>query len=325
MVKAGVALACLSAALGSTVAPAGAVTSAPDQSLGTFVSPDAAAGFWTPDRLRGARALSVAPQAAPGPAIASADRSSSGRVPPLDPAGASASSAFDPVAEPEAPGNRESGAIFVALAHGEGVARCSGTSVSAGNRSLVFTAGHCVYDGGARGRWLAGKWVFIPGYHDGERPFGVFPAKWLGTTQPWRRHGSENGDVGVAVVDRNERGQLLADAVGAAGIAWGQSPQQSFDIHGYPVAPPYNGSSQRLCAATPFLGHDFGSFLWRGPLNLAVDCPVTGGASGGGWLIEGNTINSVTDYGYPEDPKTDYGAYFGDAVHDLYQRAAKIK
>jgi hypothetical protein len=275
--------------------------------------------------MRRARALATSPTRAPGPARSTADTAVPGRVPPLDPAGAGASTAFDPVADPEAAGNRESGVIFIALAGGEGVARCSGTSVSAGNRSLVLTAGHCVHEGGEHGHWLAGKWVFVPGYHNGERPYGVFPAKWLGSTEPWLQQGSENGDVGAAVVGRNERGQRLADAVGAAGIAWGLSPQQSFDIHGYPVAPPYNGSNQRLCAGTPYLGHDFGSFLWPGPLNLAVECPVTGGASGGGWLIDGNTINSVTDYGYGESGPTDYGAYFGDAVRDLYKRAAAVK
>lgn len=236
---------------------------------------------------------------------------------PLGPA--ASASAFDPVADPEAPGNRVSGAVFLALRHQRGVARCSGTSVSAGNRSLVFTAGHCVFDR----RWLSGKWVFIPGYHEGQRPFGVFPAKWLGTTQPWQQEGSENADVGAAVVTRNEHGQTLADAVGAAGIAWGLPPRQRFDIHGYPVAPPYNGASQRLCSQTPYLGHDLSSFFWSGPLNLAVSCPVTGGASGGGWLIGGNTLNSVTDYGHPEDPDTAYGAYFGAAVRDLYRQAAK--
>ena len=294
--------------------------------LSTAVDPGDAAAFWTPARLRGARALTVTPTRPPGASpIATPDTAVPGGAAPLDPAGATASSTFDPVADPEAAGNRISGAIFVALAGGEGVARCSGTSVSAANRSLVITAGHCVYDGGSHGRWLAGKWVFIPGYRNGERPYGVFPAKWLGTTKPWRQEGSENGDVGAAVVSRNERGELLADAVGAAGIAWGLPPEQSFDVHGYPVAPPYNGSSQRLCAATPFLGHDFGSFLWTGPLNLAVECPVTGGASGGGWLIDGDTINSVTDYGYGEAGPTDYGAYFGDAVRDLYKRAAKVR
>ncbi|MET0557256.1 MAG: hypothetical protein ABW065_01100 [Solirubrobacterales bacterium] len=290
----------------------------------TTVDPSNAAAFWTPARLSGARPLEVTPARPTGDSPRfTPSTTAAGGVPPLDPASATVSSAFDPVAEPEAPANRISGAIFVALAGGEGVARCSGTSVSAGNRSLVITAGHCVYEG--HGRWLAGKWVFIPGYHDGVRPFGVFPAKWLGTTRIWQREGSENGDVGAAVVGRNERGELLADAVGAAGIAWGLPPQQSFDVHGYPAAPPYNGSSQRLCAATPYLGHDFGSFLWTGPLNLAVECPVSGGASGGGWLINGNTINSVTDYGYGEDSATDYGAYFGDAVRDLYKRAAKVK
>lgn len=333
-------LACALTAAAAAVAPLSAIAAPPHAhgsvsspigpaASGTFstaVDPGDATAFWTPARLRNARALTVTPTSASGGApLATPDTAAPGGAAPLDPAGPTASSAFDPVADPEAPGNRIGGAIFVVLAGGEGVARCSGTSVSAANRSLVITAGHCVYDGGSHGHWLAGKWVFIPGYRNGERPYGVFPAKWLGTTRPWRQEGSENGDVGAAVVGRNERGELLADAVGAAGIAWGLPPQQSFDVHGYPVAPPYNGSSQRLCAATPYLGHDFGSFLWTGPLNLAVECPVTGGASGGGWLINGDTINSVTDYGYGEAGSTDYGAYFGGAVRDLYKQAAKVK
>jgi hypothetical protein len=287
-----------------------------------------AAAFWTAARMERARPLTASPPAgasAGQPVRSTPDHGQPGRVAPLAPAAATASSAFADVPDPEAPGNRESGAVFIALAHGGGVARCSGTSVSAGSRSVVFTAGHCVYEGGRYGRWLAGKWVFVPGYHNGERPYGVFPARWLGTTGPWLRAGSENADVGAAVVGRNERGQRLAAAVGAAGIAWNQPAAQSFDIHGYPVGPPFNGATQRLCASTPFLGHDFGSFFWPGPLNLAVDCPVTGGASGGGWLIEGNTLNSVTDYGYSDDPATDYGAYFGVAVHDLYRRAARVR
>lgn len=326
------ALVALVAAVLALSPPASAAAAAPggQAAPALSVSPrhHAAARFWTAARLRRAQPLAVHPAPPTGPAaaapLASADGARPGRVAPLDPAGAAASDAFDPV-DASAAGNRISGAVFVALAGGIGVARCSGTSVSAANRSVVFTAGHCVYEGGSHGRWVAGKWVFIPGYRDGERPFGVFPAKWLGTTRPWLRHGSENGDVGAAVVGRNERGERLADAVGAAGIAWGLSPRQSFDIHGYPVGRPFNGSSQRLCAATPYLGHDFGSFFWPGPLNLAVDCPVTGGASGGGWLIDGTTLNSVTDYGYDEDPRTDYGAYFGAAVRDLYRRAARVR
>jgi V8-like Glu-specific endopeptidase len=238
------------------------------------------------------------------------------------PAGASTSSTFDEVTDPTASELRQNGVIFFEV-HG-GLARCSGTSVNAPNFSVVFTAAHCINSGGPRGQWYTGHWVFVPGYRYGQRPFGVFPAKWLDTTRQWRSTGSENFDVGAAAVMRSEHGQRLADAVGGTGIAWGLKADQVFDVHGYPAAPPFDGETQRLCSQTPFLGHDPSSFLSSGPLNLAVDCDVTGGASGGGWTIHGGVLNSVTNYGYPEDPATDFGAYFGREVGRLYVRAGGV-
>ena len=47
--------------------------------------------------------------------------------------------------------------------------------------------------------------------------------------------------------------------------------------------------------------------------------------SGGGWTIHGNVLNGVTDYGYTEDPATDFGSYFGREVGRLYKRVARLK
>ncbi len=255
---------------------------------------------------------------------AATDGASPHWVPPRPPVtGASASSTFDQVGDPTAVESRVNGVIFFEFIFG--LARCSGTAVNAPNLSVVFTAGHCVNTGGHYGHWLKGNWVFVPGYRYGQRPFGVFPAKWLGSTRKWLASDSENADVGAAVVGRNERGQRLADAVGGTGIAWGLKPNQVFDVHGYPAEEPFDGETQRLCTQTPFLGHDLNSFLEPGPLNLAVDCNVAGGASGGGWTIAGGILNGVTDYGYGDDPATDFGAYFGKEVAGLYHRAARVR
>lgn len=231
---------------------------------------------------------------------------------------------FEQVADPTAPGFRIHGAIFVELGI-FGFARCSGTAVHSGNESVVFTAGHCVNSGGRRGSWLKDRWTFIPAYRYGQRPFGVFPAKWLDTTRQWRASGSENYDVGAAVVGRNQRGETLGEAVGGAGIAFNLKPKQEFAVHGYPAEEPFDGETQRICPVAQYLGHDPYSFYFPGPLNLAVHCDVTGGASGGGWTIHGETLNSVTNYGYFDETSPDFGAYFGKEVARLYNRAAKVR
>jgi len=255
--------------------------------------------------------------------VTAASRGAPARVPPRPPAaGARASSSFGTVPDPTAPEFRQNGVIFFAA--GPFLGRCSGTSVSAANLSVVFTAGHCVNEGGAGGDWYS-SWVFVPGYRFGQRPFGVFPARRLFATAGWLETGSENYDVGAAVVARNESGRRLGAVVGGAGIAWNQRPAQTFDVHGYPVEAPFDGETQQLCPQTPFLGHDTASFLVPGPLNLAVDCNVTGGASGGGWTIAGNVLNGVTDYGYTEDPATDFGAYFGREVAKMYGRVGGFR
>ena len=62
-----------------------------------------------------------------------------------------------------------------------------------------------------------------------------------------------------------------------------------------------------------------------GPLTVAAECNVTGGASGGGWTLAGGALNSVTDYSYPEDPRTVFGAYFGREVARLYHQAGRVR
>jgi V8-like Glu-specific endopeptidase len=262
-----------------------------------------ARSFWTPERMKAAQPI-VGPEA-------EADASA------LDPALTATSETID---DPTLPEYRVNGAIFIN--EGIGYGRCSGTSVVSPSKSVVITAGHCVYD---EGIWSDRKWVFVPGYHHGERPFGTFTAHWLGTTPAWHAHENENFDVGTAVVGRNEKGQTLAAAVGADKVATGLSPRQTFDVYGYPVEKPFNGGTLQVCRAAGFEGHDFGSLFEPGPLDLAISCDDSAGGSGGGWVIEGDTVNGVTTYGYPSDPFTNFGPYFGQDVANLYARAKQIK
>lgn len=225
------------------------------------------------------------------------------------------------IATPAAPEYRQFGVVY-GESGDRSWFRCSGTSLRAPNESLVVTAGHCVHD---EGQWAARKWVFIPGFRYGERPFGTFTAHWLGTTPGWLHHENFNFDVGMAVVGRNERGETLEQAVGGARFASGLPPSQVFDVYGYPVAEPFTGATLERCPQVPFEGYDFEAFLTRGPLDLAVHCEVSGGSSGGGWVIAGNRIDGVTSNTYSDDDTTTYGPYFGAAVAHLYARASRVR
>jgi len=323
-VKSGLALAALAGSLGAgALAPqAGAAVTS------RATSAKEAAAFWTPARMRRAKPLDVhlpsRPQSAPLGPLARAEAGTPHVYPPAAASSAASATAdFEAVADATAPGFRQNGVVFIVTPFG--LSRCSGTAVNSPNFSVVFTAAHCIRNPGRRGQWFDFRWVFVPGYRYGQRPFGVFPAKWIDTTRGWRTLGSENFDVGAAVVGRNARGQRLTKAVGGAGIAWGLPARQVFDIHGYPAAQPFDGETQRVCQQRPFLGHDASSFLYPGPLNLAADCFVTGGASGGGWTIKGGILNSVTDYSYEDNKPTDFGPYFGKEVGRLFTRAGRVR
>src|SRR5262249_21581351 len=88
---------------------------------------------------------------------------------------------------------------------------CSGTAVDAPNRATVVTAGHCVDLSGA---WNT-NFVFVPGYQNGNAPYGVWAATDESAPSGWVNSQSFRDDIGVAVVALNSSGQSLEDVVGA--------------------------------------------------------------------------------------------------------------
>ena len=210
-----------------------------------------------------------------------------------------------------------SGKVFFSLAGGNYV--CSATAVTSENKSAVITAGHCVNDG-AGGPW-ATNWAFAPGYRNGVAPYGVWPADSLYTTTGWVNEASFPQDIGGAIIRPNSSGQLLVDVVGGRGIAWNQSAEQAFKSFGYPAVALFDGSKLFVCES------DFGMRdTWvpgSGPDPIGIGCDMTGGSSGGGWMIQDSFVNSVNSYKIVGEDEVMFGPYFDSVAEALYNTVSE--
>ena len=197
---------------------------------------------------------------------------------------------------------------------------CSATVVNSPTKNIVWTAGHCVHEGA--GGSFFDDFAFIPGRRNGNSPFGIWFADKALTTSQWR--GSTNQDVAFqhdvgALVMEPLAGVEIADAVGARGIRFNQSPDQLYDSFGYPAASPFDGEKLWLCDSDPGIQLGTGSLAFMG-----IGCDMTGGSSGGGWMVEGGFVQSVNSFGIEGDPQFEdvmFGPQMRDAALGLYNSA----
>ncbi|MDO0912293.1 peptidase [Streptomyces sp. DT2A-34] len=194
-------------------------------------------------------------------------------------------------------------------------ASCSGNAVTSANKSTVITAGHCVK---LEGAWHT-NWVFVPGYHDGQAPYGRWTASKTLSTPQWTASEDINYDVGAAVVAPLD-GKLLTDVVGGQGLAFNTGYNLRMYSFGFPAAAPYDGEKFIYCSGTTnrdfLLSDDHG-----------MNCNMTGGSSGGPWFTQFNEstgtglLSSVNSFKYNFLPNRMYGPYFGTDAQNLYQTA----
>jgi Ca2+-binding RTX toxin-like protein len=219
---------------------------------------------------------------------------------------------------------RVHGKVFFTISSGSdpGNFLCSGTAVRSPSHTLVWTAGHCVNDAEFNGGF-ATNFEFVPGYRNGQRPFGEWVAQRLFTTTGWQNNVNIRFDLGAAVLARDGDGRGIQDVIGARGIAFNQSRNQNFVAFGYPavstVFRTFNGQLLYTCAS-PRIGND-NPTGGTGPQPMEIDCDMTGGSSGGGWVINGQFVNSVTSYAYEFDFNSLFGPYLGTTAQNLYQQA----
>jgi V8-like Glu-specific endopeptidase len=208
---------------------------------------------------------------------------------------------------------------------------CSATAISSANESVVWTAGHCVNTGG-RGSTFHTNWMFVPAYDHGDAPYGKWAARMLYTTQQWASSASFRYDFGAVVVAPLPTGETLNYVVGGQGITFNASANQRFLELGYPQAAPFDGQSLYYCDTTAAVLSSPDRVY--GPQTIGVGCDMTGGASGGGWLIGfdgvGGYVDSVNSYKIVApvslaQPLAMYGPYQGDVAAGLFDAAQNYR
>jgi V8-like Glu-specific endopeptidase len=250
----------LVAAAVAVAAPAPAQAAPSTNASSTTASAiQSAAEYWTPERMKSATpadvpSVSVAPQAVPRPGP-------SGKHDGVAPSGVHASADVFTM----------TGRVFFVNDRGQNQS-CSGSTVNSNGKRLVFTAGHCVHGGAGRGWFDVNRWVFVPGYNNGNRPHGTWNAYQQFTKQGWI-NGNRAFDV-AAVVMQLLNGRRIVDAVGGQGIKWGAGYGLRTYMFGYPADPPFNGSTLYQCNGNTRNESGFPT----------LSCNMTGGASGGPWL-----------------------------------------
>jgi V8-like Glu-specific endopeptidase len=191
---------------------------------------------------------------------------------------------------------------------------CTASVVASPGRDLLITAAHCI--NGGKGGGYRQDIVFIPGYRDGQAPFGVWTPDRLVVAPQWADSSDPDFDVGFVVLKPYD-GKDIQDVLGANQLGIDPGYRSLVRVTGYPAS-----------ADTPVTCVNWTSE--QSPSQLRFECGgFTGGTSGSPWVTRldlstrTGTIVGVLG-GYQEGGDTEsisYSAYLGEEIQRLYRQA----
>jgi len=254
--------------------------------------------------------------AAPLPAVDSAGPAPA-RVPPIlvgaDATPAAASTPF--VGMPMV------GALFTTGQGGRpGGHFCTGSVVDSPGGNVVVTAAHCLEDP-ANGSTTVASFVFVPGYHDGQEPYGEWTPVKVFIDPHWTADSNPDYDYAFVVLRKTgDPKARLSSLVGAEHVSFDTRLPVLVGGIGYP-----EGTEQPIACLNTLKPYQ--------PTQSEFDCGgFTDGSSGGPMLMgldattgRGSVIGVIG--GYEEGgftPEVSYAAAFGAAAQGLYQQAIAV-
>lgn len=201
------------------------------------------------------------------------------------------------------------GALFTANGSQLGSHFCTASVVHAAHGDLAVTAAHCLAS--EQGQQV----VFVPGYDNGKRPYGVWAVTAVYTDQAWQS--SQDPDDDVAFLRLSAvHGVPIEHVTGAERVGTVTAERSHIRVIGYP-----DSTDQPISCVN-----------WAQKFSatqLVFDCDrYTDGTSGGPFLAASNASGQGTILGviggYEQGGDTadvSYAPAFGPAVTALYRHA----
>ncbi len=194
---------------------------------------------------------------------------------------------------------------------------CTGSVIDSPGGNLIATAAHCLEDP-ANGSNTIAPFVFVPGYHDGQAPFGTWTPVKVFVDPHWATNSNPDYDIAFAVLrETGHPAARLAHVVGSEHIAFGAKLPAVVSGIGYP-----SNEDQPIACLNTLTVYQ--------PTQSEFDCGgFTNGSSGGPLLVgvdpttgRGSLVGVIG--GYQEGGYTaaiSYASALGPAVQSLYQQA----
>jgi V8-like Glu-specific endopeptidase len=203
------------------------------------------------------------------------------------------------------------GALFATSAGKLSQHFCTASVINSPDGDLVITAAHCVTG-------TSGTVAFVPGYHGGAIPYGVWTVTKVYVDRAWSSSANQDDDVAILQVHQPGSSVPIEDVTGAEQLGIGApATRELVQVIGYP-----NGTNQPITCQN-----------WlKEPMTdqLEFDCGgYTDGTSGGPFLSkvdpatgQGTVIGVIGGYEQGGDtPQVSYSAVFGANVAALYRTA----
>ncbi|MFG2695515.1 trypsin-like peptidase domain-containing protein [Kitasatospora sp. NPDC048407] len=238
----------------------------------------------------------------PGAAAGSADPSAglSRQIPPFAPPDVKLGVTADAAVNTE---SVRVGALFTGDI-GPGNHFCTASVIDSPGRNLILTAAHCLSG--------VSSITFVPGYHDGQAPFGSWQVSKVFTADGWQNGNDPDEDFAVLAVAPSN-GQRIEDVVGGNPLGINAAWTVQTRLYGYP-----DGAEKPILCTNVTSRED--TFQRR------IDGPSFPGGTSGGPFIDaatGQVIGVIGGYQQGGDTDgTSYSAYFDHTVADLVTRAS---